>query len=118
LGSGEDTTDEVTNVCSLLSAATDVGENETAARRTIQFVPFRAKNKACWAQGYTLRSIEMNGRIRLRQSFRSVDGEDWGGSHAAAEALLDIRKTAGMANHLGLYSKESSLCGEAAQIFA
>lgn len=31
----------------------------------------------------------------------------------AAGGLLDIRKTAGMANHLGLYSEETSLCGEA-----
>ena len=31
----------------------------------------------------------------------------------AAGGLLNIRKTAGMANHLGLYSEETSLCGEA-----
>jgi hypothetical protein len=32
---------------------------------------------------------------------------------AAAGGLLDIRKTAGMANHLGLYLEETSLRGEA-----
>jgi hypothetical protein len=34
-------------------------------------------------------------------------------SRPTAGGLLDIRKTAGMANHLGLYSEETSLCGEA-----
>jgi hypothetical protein len=54
-------------------------------------------------------------------SFRACGPRPGGGFNAcgasrprpAAGGLLDIRKTAGMANHLGLYSEETSLCGEA-----